>query len=220
MLHFLYIYEKKVSQIYRFMRKKSRKEGEFLNSGRIKQKMKTREKLLEVAHKWLIEGNSIDIEKIAKEAQVSKATAYRYFSSKDVLQREASLHSKSEEKENLFSGLSEDDLDGRIEILISYHFDILTKNEAEFRLYLSAVMKESVQNKQVYTRAGRRVILIEEALKPLRKSVSVREFDNMVSAISTILGIESITILKDICSLRSEEIFETWKWMIKKIISR
>jgi len=201
------------------MRKKSHKEGEFLNSGRIKQKMKTREKLLVVAHRWLVEGNPIDIEQIAKEAQVSKATAYRYFSSKDVLQREASLHSKSEEKENLFSGLSEDDLDRRVERLISYHFDILTKNEVEFRLFLSAVMKESVQNKETYTRAGRRVILIEEALKPLRKSVSTEEFDKMVSAISTILGIESITVLKDLCSLNIEEVLETWKWMIKKIIT-
>lgn len=201
------------------MRKKSHKEGDFLNSGRIQQKMKTREKLLGVAHRWLIEGKPIDIEQIAKEAQVSKATAYRYFSSKDVLQREASLHSKSEEKENLFSGLPADDLDGRIETLINYHYEILTKNEVEFRLFLSAILKESVQNKESYSRAARRVLLIEEALKPLRNSVSMGDFNKMVSSISVILGIESITVLKDLCNLDFEEVLETWRWMIRKIIT-
>lgn len=200
------------------MRKKSHKEKKFLDSGRIKQKMKTREKLLDAANRILVEGGTLTIEQVAKRAEVSKATAYRYFSSKEVLQKEASLHTKSEKKEHLFSGYPDEDLKGRVEKLIEYHYNVLTENEVEFRLFLSAVIKESVQNKENYSRAGRRIMLIEEALKPLRKTTSEEQFERVLTAISVVLGIESLTILKDLCHLGNEEILETWKWMINKII--
>ena len=200
------------------MRKKSHNKKKFIDSGRIKQKMKTRERLLTAANNMMIEGKEVSVEQVAKRADVSKATAYRYFSSKEILQKEASLHTKSEVKEDLFLGLSEDDIIGRIDKLIQYHYNILTDNEAEFRLFLSTVMMESVQNKENYSRAGRRVLLTEEALISLKKTMSKKEFGRMVSAISIILGIESITVLKDLCRLENEKILDIWKWMIGKIV--
>ncbi|OJJ21164.1 hypothetical protein BKI52_11385 [marine bacterium AO1-C] len=200
------------------MRKKSHENENFLDFGRIQQKMQTREKLLLAANQMMIEGAAINITAVAKRADVSKATAYRYFSSKEVLQREAALHTKSEDKENLFAGISNDDLEQRLDKLIQYHYEILTQNEAEFRLFLSAVLKDSVQNKANYSRAGRRILLIEEALKPLKQTVSEEEFGRMVGAISTILGIESITVLKDLSHLGNEKILDVWTWMIKKIV--
>lgn len=201
------------------MRKKSHDGKLFLDAGRIKQKMKTREKLLDAANAMLVEGSAISIEQVAKRAEVSKATAYRYFSSKDVLQKEASLHTQSERKEELFADIGADDLPGRIDKLIDYHYELFTNNEAEFRLFLSAVIKESVQHSDNNTRAGRRIILTEEALKPLQQTTPKPEFDKMVSAISVVLGIESLTVLKDLCQLENAEILETWKWMINKLIS-
>lgn len=200
------------------MRKKSHEANLFLDTGRIRQKMKTREKLLDAANAMLVEGSTISIEQVAKRAEVSKATAYRYFSSKDVLQKEASLHSQSERKEELFADIRADDLPGRIDKLIDYHYELLTNNEAEFRLFLSAVLKESVQDSENNTRAGRRIMLTEEALRPLQPTTPKPEFDKMVSAISVVLGIESLTVLKDLCQLENAEILETWKWMINKII--
>lgn len=200
------------------MRKKSHESNLFLDTGRIRQKMKTREKLLDAANAMLVEGSTISIEQVAKRAEVSKATAYRYFSSRDVLQKEASLHSQSEREEELFADIRTDDLPRRIDKLIDYHYELLTNNEAEFRLFLSAVLKESVQDSENNTRAGRRIMLTEEALRPLQPTTPKPEFDKMVSAISVVLGIESLTVLKDLCQLENAEILETWKWMINKII--
>ncbi len=200
------------------MRKKSHKGQKNIDSGRIAQKMKTRKKLLMAANKMMIQGEVLSVEQAAKEAGVSKATAYRYFSNKDILQREASLENKSEDKDDLFSAFSEADLEGRISKLVQYHFDILTKNEHEFRLYLSAALKDSVQNKQNYSRAGRRILLIEEALISLKKTTPKDQFNKMVSAISIVLGIESITILKDLCGLENDNILATWTWLINRIM--
>jgi len=173
---------------------------------------------LDAANAMLVEGSTISIEQVAKRAEVSKATAYRYFSSKDVLQKEASLHSQSERKEELFADIRADDLPRRIDKLIDYHYELLTNNEAEFRLFLSAVLKESVQDSENNTRAGRRIMLTEEALRPLQPTTPKPEFEKMVSAISVVLGIESLTVLKDLCQLENAEILEIWKWMINKII--
>lgn len=200
------------------MRKKSHEEENFINSGRIAQKMKTREKLLLAAHNMIVNGETINIELVAKQANVSKATAYRYFSSKEVLRKEASLHFKSQVKDDLFSDLAEDDLEGRLNRLVQYHFQLLMENETEFRLFLSAVLQESVQTKGNYSRAGRRILLIEEALVSLKAELSSAEFAQRVSAISVVLGIESITILKDLCHLEQENVLETWKWMVHKIV--
>ena len=200
------------------MRKKSHKEQNNIDSGRIAQKMKTRKKLLVAAHTMMVQGDDISVEQVAKEAGVSKATAYRYFSNKDILQREASLDNKSEDKDDLFASMSLEDLPARIDKLIQYHFDIVTNNEIEFRLYLSAAMKDSVQNKQNYSRAGRRILLTEQAIISLKKTIPPEQFSNMVSAISVVLGMESLTILKDLCGLENNKILETWKWMIDRII--
>lgn len=201
------------------MRKNSHEEQKNMKSGRIAQKMKTRKKLLLAANALMVRGETVGLEEVAKEAGVSLATTYRYFSNKEILKREAFLEKKSEEKKDLFSGLDKDDLAGRVNTLIRYHFDILTQNETEFRLFLSAAMQESVENRENYSRAGRRVLLIEEALLPIKERIAQEQFNHMIGAISVILGIESITVLKDLYGVENDGVLKIWRWMINKIIT-
>jgi AcrR family transcriptional regulator len=201
------------------MRKKSHKEEDYLESGRIGQKRKTRELLLATAKKMLVKGENISVEQVALVAGISKATAYRYFSNKDILLKEASLQRGLMDKDDLFGDIDVCNLNARIEKLIDYHFEVLTTNEDVFRLYLGAIMQNSVRDKKNYSRGGKRILLIAEALLPLKKEISKETFDKMVNAISLLMGIESISILKDICGLENGSIQEMWKWMIQKIIT-
>jgi AcrR family transcriptional regulator len=189
-----------------------------LDKGRIIQKLKTREALISKANELLKQGIEINVELVAREAGISKATAYRYFSGADALKREASLQLKAKTNDDLFTDLSDTDLPARIDRLIDYHFKLFTENENEFRLFLSSVIGESVVQKNNQLRAGRRVALITEALKPLQGSLSQSTFDNMVNALSVFFGIESITVLKDVCKLNNDEILQTWKWSVNRII--
>lgn len=189
-----------------------------LNSGRIIQKLKTRETLISKANELLKKGLLKSVEQTAEEAGISKATAYRYFTNLEALKREASLQLKSEPPEHLFKDLASDDLEGRLARLISYHFELFTKNEKEFRLFLSSVIDESVSNPTVNSRGGRRIAMITEALDPLKNRVTKKEFDHMVNALSLVFGIESITILKDLCKLSNKRILENWKWIVNKIV--
>jgi AcrR family transcriptional regulator len=189
-----------------------------LNRGRIIQKLKTREVLISTANELLKKGVLRSVEQAAGEAGVSKATAYRYFANLEALKREASLQLKSEPPDQLFKDLAPDDLEGRLARLVNYHFELFTKNETEFRLFLSSVIGESVSAPAVHSRGGRRIAMITEALEPLKGSVTKKEFNHMVNALSLVFGIESITILKDLCGLNNKQVLENWKWTVGQII--
>lgn len=191
-----------------------------LNEGRITQKLKTREVLISKANELLKRGSLISVEQAAKDAGISKATAYRYFTSLEALKREASLQLKAEQSENLFSDLGAEDLPGRLNRLIEYHYHLFLENEDEFRLFLGSVITESVSNRAVNQRGGRRIVMIREALEPLKGRCKKAEIDFMVNALSLVFGIESIIILKDLNGLSNEAIFQTWKWTVNRIVGQ
>jgi AcrR family transcriptional regulator len=188
-----------------------------LNKGRIAQKLKTREALVGKANELLKKGSLVSIEQTAKEAGISKATAYRYFTNLDSLKREASLQLKAEQPETLFSGIGTNDLAGRLKRLIEYHYHLFIDNEDEFRLFLGSVVTESVSNRGVNQRGGRRIAMIREALEPLKGKCKKAEIDHMINALSLVFGIESIIILKDLNGLSNDAILQNWKWTVKKI---
>jgi AcrR family transcriptional regulator len=189
-----------------------------LNSGRVLQKLKTREALVNKANELLKRGSLNSIEQAAKDAGISKATAYRYFTNLESLKREAALQLKSESPTNLFSAIASDDLPARLNRLIAYHYHLFTENEDEFRLFLGSVITESVTNRNVNQRGGRRIAMIREALLPLKATVTKTEFDHMVNSLSLVFGIESITILKDLCGLNNKAILKNWRWTVNRIV--
>jgi AcrR family transcriptional regulator len=189
-----------------------------LDKGRIIQKLKTREALIFKANELLKKGSIASIEQVAREADISKATAYRYFTNLDSLKREASLQLKAETSENIFADLAENDLIARLQRLIDYHYHLFTENEDEFRLFLSSVISESISNKSNYSRGGRRIAIITGALEPVRSSTPKKEFDYMVNALSLVFGIESVTILKDLCGLDNQAILKNWQWTVNRVV--
>lgn len=189
-----------------------------LTEGRIGQKLKTREALLVKGNELLAKGIPVNLETAAKAAGISKATAYRYFADSASFQREAALQLKAQTREDLFGDIPAKDLDQRLQRLIDYHFRLFIRNEKEFRLFLGSVVNESVLSRKPPSRGGRRVVLIEEALVSLRSKVDKTTFGHMVHALSLVFGIESITILKDLCHLSNKEILENWRWMVHRIV--
>jgi len=189
-----------------------------LTKGRILQKLKTREALISKANEMLKAGRFTGIGAVARAAGISKATAYRYFSDVEALKREASLQLKAKTSEDLFADLPETDLAARLDRLITYHFDLFTQNEVEFRLFLGSVIHESVTNKKAPSRGGRRIALIEEALKPLQPKLDAQHWDHMVNSLSVFFGIESVTVLKDVCGLADQDVLATWRWAVERIV--
>src|ERR1700751_1453622 len=70
---------------------------------RIEQKDRTRQDLLKAAASLMQQGRIPKLAEVAEEAMVSRATAYRYFSSDEALITEAAIHGQTPTAEHLFA---------------------------------------------------------------------------------------------------------------------
>ena len=78
-----------------------------LNKGRVKQKLHTRSVILDAAQKLMKDNKEVTLEDVASEANVSRATVYRYFSNIDLLYRETSLDLQHKSPDELCSEVEE-----------------------------------------------------------------------------------------------------------------
>lgn len=69
----------------------ARTEKTYLSSGRINQKLRTKETLLDAAAQMIREGKPISISEVADRAKVGRTTAYGYFPTSELLVASAAL---------------------------------------------------------------------------------------------------------------------------------
>lgn len=192
-----------------------------LDNGRINQKKRTRKALLDAAAKLVDDGISPTIDEIAEEAQVSRATAYRYFPNPERLLLEAYLDKKIVTADKLFDDVKITNPLERIDIVQDYLHDFVSENEAGFRMYLRACMDEWVSTNgksEKNLRGGRRLDMIDEALKEARQTLSTDEYKKLRHTLAAMTSIESFVALRDVCRLDSDEAKETMKWSIKILV--
>jgi len=88
--------------------------NEYTTSGRQKQKLETRKKILETARRLLAAGADYTLDDVAKKASISRATIYRYYSNVNLLSAEAVLDMQASTPEEINANLKSTDLRGRL----------------------------------------------------------------------------------------------------------
>lgn len=177
--------------------------------------------MLDVASRLMQSGVTPSVSEVAEAAEVSRATAYRYFPSQaalvqavvdealgPILDWESSAHDPAERVADLF-GTSLPRID---------------TFEATFRAALKLAL-EQWANQQAgalgeeprFTR-GHRVDLIEDALSPLRHTLPVHEFRRLAQALSLVFGVEALVILKDMWGLDGEEVQDVASWTARALV--
>ena len=183
---------------------------------RVAQKQRTRNALLAAARDLLAKGRQPTVPEAADHAGISRATAYRYFSKPEVLAQEAVLDAVAAEFENLSSSLSmSGDPVERAEGLVSAVLVMVLQNEALFRTFLSLASSGDGTGRS--SRGGRRVHWIAAALEPLAGQMPEDAFLRLVHALSLLMGIETIIVLKDVCGLDPKAIDRTARWMARTL---
>lgn len=188
-----------------------------LEKGRVQQKLQTRTEILKAAKALMKKRKKITLEDVATEAGISRATIYRYFSNVDLLFTEASLdihHRSPEELAEEAKGLS---IDQRILYLQQYYNHLALKHENGFRRYLSAALNESVSNNKKI-RGARRVSALKLALKPFKKQMSPKTFDNLINVSTVLMGIDALVVAKDVCGLNNKQTSSVLQWGIEMLI--
>ncbi len=184
-------------------------------SERINQKRRTRAALLLAARELLGEGKTPSFQEIADRADISRATAYRYYSDLDVLLQEAALDGIATRIDRLRVNSPDDatvPIDERVARTVARIIDMVLENEALFRVYLRGVIVGDERE----PRGARRVRWIAEALGGALPPPAA---DRVVQAISLLTGIETVIVTRDVLGLDAAQTRELVVWTARAILS-
>ncbi|MCB8823276.1 TetR/AcrR family transcriptional regulator [Microvirga rosea] len=181
---------------------------------RVAQKQRTRMALLKAARELLVDGETPSVPDAADRAGISRATAYRYFSTPDALAQEAILDAIASEFETIGTLLPDDaDPAEKAQHIVSAVLAMVLQNEALFRTFLGLVSGGGT------SRGGRRVRWISAALEPLAARLPQEAFERLVHGLSLLCGIETVVVLRDICGLQPAEMDRTVRWIARTLVT-
>lgn len=169
-------------------------------TGRTRQKMRTRRELLAAARRLMERGAPVTVEAVAVEAEISRTTAYRYFADAEAMILEAFLDGQTASPEEVVGDST--DVRERVHRVLRYLTDLVRNAETAYRTYLSNTLAGSVRQGAAVKdsqRAGRRLPMYEHALAPVRATMGEEDFRFLVLSLSAVSGIESLIALKDVC---------------------
>jgi AcrR family transcriptional regulator len=191
-----------------------------LDTGRSNQKIRTRRAIIEAARRVLKHNPTPSLEDIAQEAMVSRATIYRYFPTIEILLIADVLDYNPIGPDQILAGAGEDPLE-RLKSVNNFWYSLIEENEARMRQGLKSALSLGLEKKadEKQVRSGRRVIMIEEALKHKKEQLDQDTFRKLVLSLSVLIGLESYIALSDVCKVSNAEGKEIVEWAIAQLLN-
>jgi len=188
-------------------------------TGRWRQRRRTRKALLDAARRLLERGESPSIAAVAGLAEVSRATAYRYFPSERALALELQLERTLPSMPEILAGARGDPELGAAHVQRVFH-DHAVRNEAAFRHFLGAVHELALAGRthDLPPRGGRRLEALEEVLEPLSARLGATGLEKLRCGLAMLIGVEALLVLQDVCGLDSERAGEVGRWAVRTLI--
>ena len=184
---------------------------------------RTRQQLLDAASALIRRlGHVPSIGEVAASAGVSRATAYRYFSSRSKLI--AAVVDFSLGPVRRFESRVED-VEGRLAELFGTTFVRFRDFEPQMRsaLQLSlehAALEAAGRLEEDRYRRGYRIDILQRTFAPLASTMPHQSIDRLCKAMSLLFGIEPYVILKDIWGCDNEEVGSITLWMATALLAQ
>ena len=188
------------------------------SGGRANQRSRTRKDLLEAALKLSGGGRKPTLDDIAAEAQVSRATAYRYFPNADALLAEASLHVAFPDYRALFGPEDGGDALERLYRIDEAVDRMIAANEAPLRIMVASATTQAAEQPDVPARQNRRTPLIDAALAPVADQFEPEALELLKKALGLVIGTEALLAFKDVLRLEEAEARDVRRWMIRALV--
>ena len=185
------------------------------------QRRRTRKDLLAAAARLLKDGPVPDMDAVAQEALVSRATAYRYFPTIEALLVEAPLDGRIPEPADIFAGDQSTDPAERIDKAEAALHEMVYRNEAQLRAMLVANLQHVAgggKRDGVPVRQNRRAALIEAALAPARGRFSAGPHKKLTAALALIFGVESMIVFRDVLALDEQTARKVKRWAARALV--
>jgi len=193
----------------------SRQPIEALEEGERGPRARTRRLMLETATRLMQAGGTPSVSEVAEAAEVSRATAYRYFPSQTAL-----VEAVVDEALGPILAWRSDSADpvDRVEDLFRSSMPRIEEFEATFKAALKLSLDEWAQRRagapasEPQFRRGHRIELLRGALHPLRARLPAEKVERLAQALSLFFGVEALVVLKDMWSLDGREAEEVARW--------
>ena len=182
------------------------------------QALRARKDLLEAAARLTKDGRKPTMEEVAKEALVSRATAYRYFKNIDALMLEAPLDAVVGRPEEMFDGDESGNAEERIAAAEAAMHETVYRNEAQLRLILANSILRDAADVSLPKRQNRRMPLIEAALATSRDRFTKGNYRTLCAALAMIFGTESIIVCRDVLGIDVKAAKEVKRWAVKALV--
>jgi AcrR family transcriptional regulator len=176
--------------------------------------------LLDTAMGLMQSGRIPSVSDVAEAANVSRATAYRYFPTQALMIQDA-----VNEALGPILGWSSDSTDAeeRIAELLAFAYPRIDEYEATHRatlllsLYQWAQRRAGAAEEEAISRGHRRKLLAE-AVAPLSGTLNKPAFDRLIQSLSLIFGTEAFVVLKDIWGLDGDSARRVAIWAAHALV--
>ena len=182
--------------------------------GRESQKNRTRKALVAAAAALITEGRQPTVSDVAEAAEISRATAYRYFPTQEMLLAEVALFAVGGP-------------------LVAQWEEKLPVPEAVARLVrrvggwayaneqpLRTLLRLSLDPGAGVRRPGHRREWIADALAPVRKQIGPQTYNKLARALTLLLGIDPVVVMKDIAGASQEQALDALEWAAKTLVEQ
>jgi AcrR family transcriptional regulator len=186
---------------------------------RTNQKQRTRQALVDAAKALAANGRPLTIADVAEAAQVSVATAYRYFSNPNDLVLEAATPRVPQ----IMADLPDDPAD-RIDEVVRRLAEVQFGDEALWRAILRADLERWAQQAvldpeaRMPTRGSNRLDIVQEALAPLAEKLPPQLHRRLIMATMLVCGMEALVAARDACGLERDEAIKVMRWAAQALL--
>jgi AcrR family transcriptional regulator len=179
--------------------------------------LRTRKDLLLAASRLVKQGHKPSMDEVAKEALVSRATAYRYFTNVEALLAEAPADAAAGMLDSMFDGDTSTDAETRIDKAEAAMHRVTYDNEASLRIMLANSISRPLEDAPTL-RQNRRMPLIEAALSTSRDHFRDADYKRLCAALSVIFGTESMIVFRDVLRMDEKNARKVKSWAVKALV--
>ena len=185
-------------------------------TGRSAQKARTRDQLIAAARELVARGGTAPtVDQAAAAAGISRTTAFRYFPNQRALLIAA--HPETQVSSYLPSDAG-DDPEERLVAAVTAFLDMILETEAQQRTMLRLSLEPDTTAQQLPLRQGRAIGWFEDALAPLRPTLTADGVHRLAVAVRSAVGIESLVWLTDIAGLTRAQAAQSMTWTARAML--
>lgn len=188
--------------------------------GRVNQKLRTRQALVEAAQQLVAEGAAPTLAEVAERALVSKTTAYRYFASADALIAEVFFDRDFPTVDSVLGHVGDDPTERSLAVEAAVNDTMLTHEHAMRLIIRNAIDTMLSSGDEAPPRLGRRQQLIAAALRPLEGALDPEVLWRLRNALALVIGPEAVIAARDVCGLSPDETRAVTRWATEAIVAR